>query len=95
MNRIIYFVLTILLLSMLAQWSLRFGVDWLQFSREDIENGQWWRFITGNWVHLTWRHWMMNAFGHYHFVPQHITDKIDVFSVVVVLSGSHRRDLVI
>lgn len=59
----IYFVIIVLLISMLMQWTLGSGMDWLQFTREDIENGQWWRFITGNWVHLTWRHWLMNALG--------------------------------
>ena len=63
MNKNVYFLLVALLISIIAQWSLGFGVDWLQYSRTDIQSGQWWRFITGNWVHLTWRHWLMNALG--------------------------------
>jgi len=49
-----------LVLSALAQLSLLTGMDWWQFSRTEIGVGQWWRFITGNFVYLTWRHWMMN-----------------------------------
>ncbi len=60
MKKIIIFVLFIFLLSALAQLSLMFEMDWLQFARADIEAGQWWRFITGNLVHLTWRHFAMN-----------------------------------
>jgi len=60
MNKIIIFVLSIAMLSALAQLSLMFETDWLQFARADIEAGQWWRFISGNMVHLTWRHFAMN-----------------------------------
>ncbi len=60
MNKIIIFVLFVIILSALAQLSLMFETDWLQFARADIESGQWWRFITGNMVHLTWRHLAMN-----------------------------------
>ncbi len=42
------------------QLSLMSGNDWLQYARPDIEAGQWWRFLTGNLVHLTWRHFAMN-----------------------------------
>lgn len=58
-NIIIVFI--IIVLSGFAQLSLLSGVDVLQFSRVDIDNGQWWRFITGNMVHLTWRHFAMNV----------------------------------
>lgn len=63
MNKNIIFVLSIFLLSALAQLSLITDTDWLQFARADIEAGQWWRFITGNMVHLTWRHFAMNLFA--------------------------------
>ncbi len=61
MNKNSYFVLIILILSILAQFSLKSGIDWFQFARAEIEAGQWWRFITGNLVHLNWRHFAMNA----------------------------------
>jgi len=61
MNKNSILVLSIIVLSALAQLSLKFGVDWLQYARVDIDAGQWWRFITGNMVHLTWRHFVMNA----------------------------------
>ncbi len=46
---------------MLAQLSLLFGVDWLQYAKPEIETGQWWRLLTGNLIHLNWRHFAMNA----------------------------------
>ncbi len=55
------FFITILLSSVLAQLSLLFGVDWLQYAKPEIETGQWWRFLTGNLIHLNWRHYAMNA----------------------------------
>ena len=56
-----YFVVLVLLCCALGQWSLQLGTDWLQYSRPDIEVGQWWRFLTGNFIHLSWRHFAMNA----------------------------------
>lgn len=61
MNKIIIIVFFVIVLSGLAQLSLMLGVDWMQYSRADISDGQWWRFFTGNIVHLTWRHLAMNA----------------------------------
>ncbi len=58
-----YLVFLILLCSMLAQFSMQLGTDWFQYSRSDIEAGQWWRFFTGNFIHLNWRHFAMNAVG--------------------------------
>jgi rhomboid family GlyGly-CTERM serine protease len=54
-------IITIVLLSALSQLSLLSGFDWLQYARADIQAGQWWRFITGNFVHLSWRHFAMNV----------------------------------
>ena len=61
MNKNNYFILGILLICVLTQFSLSAGADLMQFARADIESGQWWRFITGNLVHLNWRHFSMNA----------------------------------
>ena len=61
MNKNSFFILTVLVLCIFAQFSLMSGIDWFQFAREDIEAGQWWRFITGNLVHLNWRHFAMNS----------------------------------
>ncbi len=61
MNKNIIFVAIIIALCALAQLSLLLGVDWLQFTRTNIDMGQWWRFLTANLVHLTWRHFAMNA----------------------------------
>ena len=61
MNKKTIFILTILIICVVAQLSLSLGADWLQYSRPDIEAGQWWRFISANVVHLNWRHFAMNA----------------------------------
>ena len=61
MNKNILFVLSVIVLSAIGQLSLLAGVDWLQFARANVDMGQWWRFITGNLVHLSWRHFAMNS----------------------------------
>ena len=61
MNNNVIFILSILIICALAQLSLLLGKDWLQFSRADIALGEWWRFISANFVHLNWRHFGMNA----------------------------------
>jgi len=35
----------------------------LQFERTDINNGEIWRLITGNFVHLSWSHALLNIAG--------------------------------
>jgi rhomboid family GlyGly-CTERM serine protease len=60
MNKSSIFILFLIILSAIMQLSLMSGNDWLQYARPDIEAGQWWRFLTGNLVHLTWRHFAMN-----------------------------------
>jgi len=55
------FLIIIFILALLAQLSLKSGADWLQYARPEIEAGQWWRFITGNFIHLNWRHLVLNA----------------------------------
>lgn len=61
MNKNIIFVLLVAILCSLVQLSLRLDVDWMQYARTDISEQQWWRFLSGNFVHLTWRHLGMNA----------------------------------
>lgn len=38
-------------------------VELLRFSRDDIANGQWWRLLTGNLVHLGYPHLFLNLAG--------------------------------
>lgn len=39
------------------------GREWLQYERSGIEAGEYWRLLTGHWVHLGWRHGVLNALG--------------------------------
>ena len=40
-----------------------FGRHWLSYDRAGLAQGQWWRLLTGNFVHLGWYHWMLNEIG--------------------------------
>jgi rhomboid family GlyGly-CTERM serine protease len=35
----------------------------LSYDRAEITGGQWWRLLTGNFVHLGWYHWFLNELG--------------------------------
>src|SRR3954447_25325534 len=35
----------------------------LSYDRAAITAGQWWRLLTGNFVHLGWYHWFLNELG--------------------------------
>lgn len=39
------------------------GRQWLRYERAGIAAGQWWRLITGCFVHLGWYHWLLNEIG--------------------------------
>lgn len=47
----------ILILGLVPSWS----VPALEFNRSSITDGQWWRLITGHWVHYGLYHLAMNA----------------------------------
>lgn len=63
MIKIYLFPGLILALALLAQLSLISGSDWLQYAKPEVDGGQWWRFITGNFIHLNWKHFALNAFA--------------------------------
>lgn len=50
----------LLLLTQLGGEPLRLA---LRYDRAAIEAGQWWRLITGNFVHLGWYHLLLNELG--------------------------------
>ncbi|WP_352890495.1 rhombosortase [Sinimarinibacterium thermocellulolyticum] len=52
-------VTAMLAVEFLGDW----GRSWLAFDRDAIADGQWWRLITGNFAHLGWYHWFLNALG--------------------------------
>lgn len=37
--------------------------DWLRYDRAGIADGQWWRIVTGHYIHLGWSHLGLNAAG--------------------------------
>lgn len=77
------FLITIIFISIGFQLSLMQGYDWFQYSRTDIESGQWWRIVTGNLIHLNWRHFAMNTIALiaiYYLFPR-ILKTIDLFLV--------------
>lgn len=79
MNKNIIFILFVAVLGALAQLSLTTEVDVLQFTREGIGEGQWWRFISGNFVHLSWRHFAMNIIAFaaiYALYPNTLSTKV-------------------
>lgn len=39
------------------------GREWLQYDHVQIAAGQWWRLLTGNFVHLGWWHLFLNEMG--------------------------------
>ncbi len=49
----------LLIVSILPQWL----IDMIIYRRDLIEGGQWWRIITGHWVHLNWQHMLLNTGG--------------------------------
>ena len=52
-------VTAMLVAEFLGDWAR----TWLAFDRAAIADGQWWRLLTGNFAHLGWYHWMLNALG--------------------------------
>ena len=51
-----------LLCSVVAQ-SIPAAMDLLEYQRESILSGQWWRLFTGHLVHLGWKHLALNLTG--------------------------------
>ena len=39
------------------------GRELFRYQRDSIENGQWWRLVTGHFVHLGWSHVFLNLTG--------------------------------
>lgn len=44
---------------LLGDW----GRQWLSYDRVLIGQGEWWRWVSGNFVHLGWYHWVLNMLG--------------------------------
>jgi rhomboid family GlyGly-CTERM serine protease len=37
--------------------------DWLRYDRAGISRGEWWRIVTGHFIHLGWSHLALNVAG--------------------------------
>ncbi|WP_240783526.1 rhombosortase [Stenotrophobium rhamnosiphilum] len=55
--------LTLMALLFFTQLLGESGREWLSYDRGLIEAGQWWRLITGSFVHLGWWHLFLNEMG--------------------------------
>lgn len=55
--------LTLMALLLLTELLGESGRYWLRYDRGLIEAGEWWRLITGSFVHLGWWHLFLNEMG--------------------------------
>ncbi len=55
-----FLIFTLILMTLMMVVSEKLSID-LRYDRELLENGQWWRLITGHLQHLGWEHYMLNA----------------------------------
>jgi rhomboid family GlyGly-CTERM serine protease len=55
--------LALMALMLLAELLGDSGREWLAYRRSAVDDGQWWRLLTGNFVHLGWYHWFLNTLG--------------------------------
>ncbi|CAA0114596.1 Uncharacterised protein [BD1-7 clade bacterium] len=39
------------------------GREWASYNKTLIEHGQWWRILTAHFVHLDWKHYLLNMSG--------------------------------
>jgi len=64
------------------------GRVWLRFDRQGIADGEFWRLITGHFVHLGWSHFLLNLLGLlliWYLVGSHfrVTNWLFVFLVAI------------
>lgn len=55
--------LALMALLLLTQLLGDSGREWLRYDRSLIAAGEWWRLLTGSFVHLGWWHWFLNEIG--------------------------------
>lgn len=55
--------LVVMSLMLVAQLLQPYSSQWLQFDRQLIDAGEWWRLLTANWVHLSGNHFIGNLLG--------------------------------
>ena len=52
-----YVALTLVLTALLQL----VGPEWFRFERDWAESGQIWRLVSAHWVHVNWKHWLING----------------------------------
>lgn len=89
-----YWALGLISLFLLFAFTHEMSGPILRYDREAIARGEYWRLLTGNWVHLSWGHALMNI-GALLLVPglfgRFLTTRVWLFLVVVIslwVSGS-------
>ena len=50
-------------IGLLTLVQLMVPIEWLRFQRAEIGDGQWWRLLSSNFIHLGWSHFAMNMLG--------------------------------
>ena len=50
----------IILLMVIMQWS---GMEYFRYETNLIHDKEWWRLLSGHWVHANWMHLLLNACG--------------------------------
>lgn len=55
--------LLLALLMLAAQLAGDAGRQWWGLNRDAVAAGEFWRLLTGNFVHLGWYHWLLNSLG--------------------------------
>jgi rhomboid family GlyGly-CTERM serine protease len=66
------------------------GREWLRWDRDGIANGQFWRIVSGHFVHLSWSHFLLNLgafFLVWMIVGDRFASRIWILLITVCVAG--------